>query len=226
VFNRTNLLIVVAALAAGLGLWAAQAWLQPRPPARDATAADPAASAPPAVDAATLRAARLFPASRAVPDFALQQSDGTTLTGAELRGRWTLVFLGFTHCPDVCPTTLADLGAAQKAWADLPEAIRPRVLFVSVDPARDTPAKAGEYAAFFHPATLAATAPEPALQDFASGLGLVYMAVETPAGDITFDHSTGVVLLDPQGRQAGLIRPPLVAADIAADLRRLAEATR
>jgi protein SCO1 len=221
VFNRTNLLIVVAALAAGLGLWAAQRYFAgaPASPAAVAVAA-------PAVAPDALRTVRLFPRPRAVPPFALRQSDGTALDGDELRGRWTLVFLGFTHCPDVCPTTLADLGAAQKAWGDLPDAIRPRVLFVSVDPARDTPAKAGEYAAFFHPATLAATAPEPALQEFAAGLGLVYMAVESPAGDITFDHSTGVVLLDPQGRQAGLIRPPLVAADIAADLRLLAETAR
>src|SRR5688572_28487024 len=127
-------------------------------PATNAAAVSaPAVSAPavdaPAVDASRLRTARLYPAQRALAPFELQQSDGTPLTADELRGHWTLVFLGFTHCPDVCPTTLSDLAAAQRQWADVPAGARPRVLFVSVDPARDTPAKTGEYAAFFHPDT-------------------------------------------------------------------------
>lgn len=217
-FNRRNLLIVMAALAAGLGLWAAQVAFGPAPSA-------PVEVAGPAIDPASLKTVRLFPQPRAIPGFALEQSDGTPLTPDELRGRWTVVFLGFTHCPDVCPTTLTELASSQKAWETLPESRRPRVLFVSVDPARDTPAKTGEYAAYFHPATLAATAPEPALGQFAAGLGLVYMKVATNDGDYTMDHSSALVLIDPQGRQAGLIRPPLIPADIAADLATLVEAT-
>jgi protein SCO1/2 len=216
VFNRRNLLIVMAALAAGLGLWAAQVAFAP-------TASRPVEAAAPAVDPASLKAVRLFPSPRAIPGFALEQSDGTPLTPDELQGRWTVVFLGFTHCPDVCPTTLTELAQSQAAWETLPEDRRPRLLFVSVDPERDTPAKTGEYAAYFNPATLAATAPEPALGQFAAGLGLVYMKVATTDGDYTMDHSSALVVIDPQGRQAGLIRPPLVPADIAADLARLAE---
>ena len=219
-FNRRNLLIVIAALAAGLGLWAAQVAFAPTAPG----APQAVEAAGPAVDPATLKAVRLFPSPRAIPGFALEQSDGTPLTPQELQGRWTVVFLGFTHCPDVCPTTLTELAQSQAAWESLPEAVRPRVLFVSVDPARDTPAKTGEYAAYFHASTLAATAPEPALGQFAAGLGLVYMKVATPGGDYTMDHSSALVVIDPQGRQAGLIRPPLVPADIAADLAALTEA--
>jgi protein SCO1/2 len=223
VFNRSTLLILMAALAAGLGLWAAQVHFG-NPHARPAASARTMASD--AVDPARLATVRLYPQVRALPPFELQQSDGTTLTADELHGRWTLVFLGFTHCPDVCPTTLSDLAQAQKAWADLPEATRPRVLFVSVDPERDTPAKTGEYAAFFHPDTLAATAPVPALEAFAASLGLVFMKVGTAAGDYSMDHSVGLVLIDPLGRQAGLVRPPLRPADIAADLRLLTESGR
>jgi protein SCO1/2 len=225
VFNRTTLLILMAALAAGLGLWAAQLAFGPAP-----TAVRPAAPAPtegPAVDPATMKAVRLFPQLRAVPDFALQQSDGTALSARELQGRWTIVFLGFTHCPDVCPTTLSELAQVQKQWAGLDPARRPQVLFVSVDPERDTPEKTGEYAAYFHPDTLAATLPEPALRDFATSLGMVYMKVPTGDGafDYTMDHSTALVVLDPRGHQAGIIRPPFVPADIAADLAALAEAS-
>jgi len=218
VFNRTTLLILVAALAAGLGLWAAQVALVPVPVT---TTADQPAG--PAVAPDQLKAVRLFSRPRPLPAFALEQSDGTPLEAAELQGRWTVVFLGFTHCPDVCPTTLSELALSQKAWADLPEARRPQVLFVSVDPERDTPAKTGEYAAYFNKATLAATAPEPALGQFAAGLGLVYMKVATNDGDYTMDHSSALVVIDPQGRQAGLIRPPFVPADIAADLALLSE---
>lgn len=213
-FNRNTLLILLAALAAGLGLWAAQVAFAP--------GGAPAAQAP-AVDLASLKAVRLFPSPRAIAPFSLQQSDGSALDPAELAGRWTVVFLGFTHCPDVCPTTLTELSQAQKAWDALPEARRPRVLFVSVDPERDTPEKTGEYAAYFHPATLAATAQEPALEQFATSLGLVYMKVPVEGGDYTMDHSSALVVLDPRGLQVGLIRPPFVPADIAADLARLAE---
>lgn len=219
-FNRTTLLILVAALAAGLGLWAAQVVFGPQ---RVAAPAAPVEG--PALDPASMKAVRLFPQVRPVPDFALMQSDGTALSAKELQGRWTIVFFGFTHCPDVCPTTLSELALVQKQWAGVDPAARPQVLFVSVDPERDTPEKTGEYAAYFHPDTLAATLPEPALQAFANSLGMVYMKVATEAGDYTMDHSTALVVLDPRGRQAGIIRPPFVPADIAADLIELSKAT-
>ena len=124
---------------------------------------------------------------------------------------------------NVCPTTLSTLANAQKQWAALPEAKRPRLLFVSVDPDRDTPKRTGEYAHYFHPDTWAATAaPEP-LAQFAQAMGLVYMKVPLEGGDYTMDHSVTMVVLDPQGRQAGLVGPPLKWQDIADDLARLAQ---
>src|SRR4029079_12400118 len=119
---------------------------------------------------------------RVLPAFSLQQSDGTRLVPGELQGHWTIVFLGFTHCPDVCPTTLAELAGAQKQWSTLPDSIRPRVLFVSVDPDRDSALLAGEYAHAFHPDTLAATADVPALEAFARSLSLVFQKVPPDAG--------------------------------------------
>jgi len=221
VFNRTTLLILMAALAAGLGLWAAQVLFGPQ---RTVAAAAPAVAEGPAMDPASMKTVRLFPQPRKVPDFTLLESDGTALSAKELQGRWTVVFFGFTHCPDICPTTLSELALVQKQWAGLDPATRPQVLFVSVDPERDTPGKTGEYAGYFHPDTLAATLPEPALQAYANSLGMVYMKVPTEAGDYTMDHSTALVLLDPRGRQAGIIRPPFVPADIAADLIALSKA--
>ncbi len=206
--SRATVLVLIAAVAGGLGLMLAQRYFAP-PPATPAPLA--------------LQAVRLIEPARPIADFKLVRSDGTALTLAGLRGHWTLVFLGFSHCPDVCPTTLANLAKAQKRWDALPEARRPRLLFVSVDPDRDTPKIIGDYVRYFHPATIAATANEPALGQFAHELGLVYMKVPQENGDYDMDHSATLVLLDPQGRQAGLVRPPLVADAIAADLALLAE---
>lgn len=214
--QRSILLVLCAALAAGVGLMVAQHYFG-KPGATPANA--------PRLHAVT----RIEPA-RELPSFRLQGSDASALTVETLRGHWTIVFLGFTHCPDVCPTTLSELAKAQNAWKDMPEGKRPRVLFVSVDPERDTPKLTGDYAHYFHADTLAATAAEPALAEFARGLGLVYMKSPLPGGDYTMDHSATLVVLDPQGRQAGLIRPnpppkpALDWRDIADDLRKLTEA--
>ena len=215
-FNRTTGIILIVALAAGLGLLAAQKFFSSP------------ATAPqwPALQSITL-----YPQPRPLPAFSLRQADGTQLTAGELNGHWTLVFLGFTHCPDICPTTLAELAQAQKLWADLPDSIRPRVLFVSVDPERDTPLDIGEYAHAFHADTLAATADIPALENFAKALGFVFMKVpgktfaQNP-DDYSMDHSSGIAVIDPQGRVAGLIRPPFNPKAIAADLTALTQASQ
>jgi protein SCO1/2 len=208
-FNRTTVLVLVAALAAALGLWAAQRHF---------------GSAAPTQWPQT-QAVRLFSPPRELPDFSLRQSDGTALVPGELKGHWTLVFLGFTHCPDVCPTTLAEMAQAQKQWASIPEAMRPRVLFVSVDPERDTPDRIGEYAHAFHKDTLAATADLPALERFAKSLSMVFAKVPPPDGipadQYSVDHSASMAVLDPQGRMAGLIQPPLDPKVIAADMAAL-----
>ena len=206
-FNRTTAWILVAALAAGLGLLAAWQLF-----GRGGETKAP-----------QLEAVTLLPQPRELPAFNLRQSDGTPLVAGELAGHWTLVFLGFTFCPDVCPTTLAELAQAQKQWESMPESTRPRVLFVSVDPERDTPGKTGEYAHAFHPDTLAATADVPALEKFATSLGFVFMKApganfEHNPQDYSVDHSAHIAVLDPQGRLAGLIRPPLQPQAVAADL--------
>lgn len=210
-FNRTTLVILIVALAAGLGLLASQKFL---------AGTDKAGP--------QLQAVKLLPKPRELPAFSLQQSDGTQLVPGELKGHWTLVFLGFTHCPDVCPTTLAELAQAQKQWATLPESTRPRVLFVSVDPERDTPDRIGEYAHAFHRDTLAATADIPALEKFARSLSLVFAKAPppqgAPAGQYSVDHSAAIAVLDPQARMAGVIQPPLVPKAIAADMMVLTQA--
>jgi protein SCO1/2 len=109
-FTRTTASILIAALAAALGLWAAQHWFGQR-----------AAAGP------RLQAVKLFEQPRTLPAFSLRQSDGTQLVPGELNGHWTVVFLGFTHCPDICPTTMAELAQAKQQWSALPDSTRPRL---------------------------------------------------------------------------------------------------
>jgi len=208
-FNRNTGVVLAIALAAGLGLLLAQKVFGPAGNGGRQTGS-----------------IIFYPTPRPVPDFSLSQSDGTRLIPGELRGHWTLVFLGFTSCPDVCPTTLAELALAQKQWEGIPESLRPRVVFVSVDPERDTPARLGEYAHAFHKDTLAATADVPSLERFATPLGLVFQKApgknfDRNPNDYSMDHSASIAVLDPEGRLAGLMRPPFDPKLIASDLTKL-----
>jgi protein SCO1/2 len=201
--------VLIVALAAGLGLWAGQRWFG----ASGSTAAGLQSR---------LASTVLYPEPRALPAFALEGGDGT-LDAAALRGRWSLVFLGFTHCPDICPTTLAQLAQAEKLLADLPLERRPRIVFVSADPERDTPAKTTEYARYFSPDALGATADHARLEPFVRSLHMVYAKSEGADGDYSVDHTAYIAVLDAEVRHVGMIRPPLDPKTIAADLRLLTE---
>lgn len=199
-------LLLVVALAAGVGLWAGQRYF----------GGDARGGAP-----ESLRNTLVYPQPRELPAFELTAPDGTPLTAQSLQGRWTLVFVGFTHCPDVCPTTLAQLAQADQRWDALPQAQQPRVLFVSVDPERDTAERAGEYARFFDPDFVAATGDHAALEPFARNLGMVYMRTPLENGGYTVDHSASIAVLDPQGRLAAVVRPPIDTDDLVADIQTL-----
>jgi protein SCO1 len=188
-FNRTTLLVLVAALAAGLGLWLSQG-LGNR-------------SAQPELDLVTL-----LPEAREIPDFRLQRAGNGSLTKADLTGRWSIVFLGFTHCPDICPTTLAELGQAEKLWSEaLPEEERPNIVFVSADPERDTPELTQEYAGFFSDGAIGATADIPTLERFTRSLLLVFAKAPGDNGDYSIDHSAQLAVLDPDGHFVAFVRP-------------------
>ena len=199
-----NWLILVAALAAAVGLWLGMRVLAPAP-------------------GPSLSFVVLYPAPRELPAFQLDRSDGGKLTLEDWKGRWTVVFFGYTNCPDVCPTTLSDF---KQVWKRLPAATKQRMRFdfVSVDPQRDTPAQRARYVGFFDPDFVAASGDDEQLTRITHALGLVYARGEPKDGTYDVDHSASAVLIDPQGRQAGVLRPPFDAAKIAADLTTLAGA--
>lgn len=195
-------LILIAAIAAALGLWlgARQFGAPPRP---------------------NLSAAVFYPAPRALPEFRLTRSDGQPLTLADWKGHWTVAFFGFTNCPDVCPTTLATFKQVWNTF-DAATAAKLRFDFISVDPARDTPEQLARYVGFFSKDFVAATGSDEELTRLTRALGLIYARGEPADGTYSVDHSASAVIIDPQGRQVGLFRPPFEAAKIAADLKTLA----
>jgi protein SCO1 len=159
-----------------------------------------------------------LPQAKAVPPFSLTDTTGRTFTRAELVGRPALVFFGFTHCPDVCPTTLVKL--AQTVKRARPPGLR--VLFVTIDPQRDTPSVLGAYVHAFDPAFEGLTGSPQAIAALAAAFGVAVNRVELPGGDYTMDHSAVVFLVNDAARITAIFTPPLEAAALAADLDRAA----
>lgn len=131
-------------------------------------------------------------------------------------GEWTLIFPGFTYCPDICPTTLGLLAALPSKVPGL------KVRLFSIDPERDSPERLRAYVQHFHPEFGAFTTPEPGLAAAARALAVVYVRVPTADGaDYTMDHSSALALLNPKGEVAAFFTPPFDIPGIAEDLKRL-----
>lgn len=165
--------------------------------------------------------ATVFSTPRAVPPLDLVDQDGSPLGPDFFKGHWTLVFFGFTQCPDVCPTTLATLAQSVRQLADLPPARQPRVLLVSVDPERDTADILAPYVRFFDPAFLAARGSLEATAAAAAAFNVPYAKVELPDGGYTLDHGSGIFIVGPSGGTVAYLSSPHEAATIANDYRRI-----
>jgi protein SCO1/2 len=176
----------------------------------------PSPAVPPATERATV-----LGKSKPLPAFSLVGVDGRPLGSGFFKGRWTLVFFGFTTCPDVCPTTLATLAQFTKQLADLPAPEQPRVLLVSVDPERDDPAKLAAYVRFFDPAFHAATGDVQAVSAAAAAFGVPFSKVSLPEGGYTMDHGSGLFIVDPSGGIAAYSSAPHDAAVLARDYRKI-----
>jgi protein SCO1/2 len=163
---------------------------------------------------------------RAVPDFSLIDQRGQPFGPSNLRGRWSLLFFGYTNCPDFCPTTLTTLAALEKRLRESGAAVRPQVVFVSVDARRDTPAQLAKYVPYFDPDFTGVTAAnQPAIEAFARRFG-VAVALSTPRADgsYTVDHSAEIFVIDPAGKLAAILTGPFTPEALRADLQRIVTA--
>ncbi len=146
--------------------------------------------------------------------FQLTDQDGNQITEQDFRGKPFLVFFGFTHCPDICPTTLFEVSEVMNALGD--DADRVAALFITVDPERDTPAVLKDYLSSFNPRVRGATGNEEQLAQVKRGFRAYSKKVPTGNGDYSVDHSAIVYLMDKDGRFVApfnLKRPPQDAAN-------------
>jgi len=195
---RARWLLVAAALCAGLaGFWIARQLDRGAP---------------------QLASGTWLPRPKPVIDFQLTDASGRSFTRQDLAGAPTLVFFGFTHCPDVCPTTLVKLAQVQRRTA-VPAL---RVIFISVDPQRDSPPLLGQYVHAFDPRFQGLTGDPETIARLAANFGVAVNRVELPGGDYTMDHSAVVFVLDDSAHIVALFTPPFDVTALSADLARAA----
>lgn len=155
----------------------------------------------------------------ATEDFRLDSTVGQPISLSDYAGRYTVLYFGYTTCPDICPTTLADLSKAEKLLGD--SANRMQVFFVTVDPERDTVDRMRDYLAFFSPSFVGLNGDVTETERIASQFGVVYEKkfVSGSATDYLMDHTSAVVVLDPERKPLLMFPYGVTAEQMADDLR-------
>jgi protein SCO1/2 len=154
--------------------------------------------------------ALVLPAGQAVPEFSLLDQDGNPVDATVFRDRWDLVFFGFTHCPDVCPTTLQVLSQAQQTLRESAATTLPRIVLVSVDPER--------YMRHFGEGSLGLTGDLEEIRKLAGGLGIFFEKQPAVDGNYGVDHSAAVLLIDPNGELKAVFGAPHAPDNFVHDL--------
>ena len=207
--NLAFLVLGILALIAGVA-----AWLQ---------LAAPRSSQPGGV--VETRSATLLPQLRKLQPFSLMDQHGRPFSNQTLEGQWTILNFGYTHCPDICPTTLAMLKNMSDRLDSAGASATPQIAFVSVDPERDTRQRLAEYMKYFDPSFLGVTGSDDELKRLTQPLGILYAKVTTEKSAMGYvmDHSASIILVDPQGRYHALFSPPYDPGIMAQDIIRITE---
>lgn len=179
---------------------------------------------PPAPPELSQGTTRLEP-PRSLRAFELTDHKGAAFNLDRLHGRWSFLFFGYTHCPDICPTTLSTLNAVARDIAALPSSPpTPQYVFISIDPERDTPEQLAKFVPYFNPSFIGATGTKSAIDALTNQLSVVYLKVETDnPGSYMMDHSAALLLIDPRGRLHALMSPPFDPIGMAQDFQKLTQ---
>ena len=194
---RNTVIAIIAVVAIGTGAWLSALLVVPPPAPRIAT---------------------VLPGASELPEFALLNQDGEPFDREGFKGHWSLVFFGFTHCPDICPLTLQVLANAQRQLAAAGEAPLPRIVLISVDPERDTPDVMRDYVAYFGDGHLGITGDIEELRKLTRSLGIYFEKSAIDGDSYSVDHSAVVLLLNPDGRLHALFSAPHEAENFVHDL--------
>jgi len=198
--RRRIILISIGALALLFGMWLQFNYnKKPAPP--------------------TLVSATIFPQSRIINPFQLTDDEGKPFTLDNFKGHWSIVFFGFTNCPDLCPTTLSTLNDAYKKLVAAKQNPMPQVVFISVDPEADTPDRMKTYLSSFNKAFLGAVGSQEQIDQLTKELSVLYAKIAQKDAHYTIDHSGTILIINPQGQFAGVFSMPHNADNIAHDLQ-------
>jgi protein SCO1/2 len=151
--------------------------------------------------------------------FHLVDQNGKTVSDADLKGKWSLIYFGYTHCPDACPTALNAIAIALDDLGPKRDAVRP--VFITVDPERDTSEVLKSYATSFDMPLLALTGTPAEVAQAAKDYRVYYAKHPEPGGDYSMDHSSVIYVMDPEGRFTATFTPESSPEDIAARLKKL-----
>jgi protein SCO1 len=151
--------------------------------------------------------------------FRLVDQNGKTVTDADLKGKWSLIYFGYTHCPDACPTALNDIAVALDELGPKRAAVRP--VFITVDPERDTPEVLKAYVTAFDAPILALTGTPEAIARAAKAYRIYYAKHPEAGGDYSMDHSSVIYVMDPQGRFTASFTHESSPEEIAERLKKL-----
>jgi protein SCO1/2 len=163
--------------------------------------------------------------TRALADFSLIDNRGRSFGAENLRGHWSLLFFGYTDCPDYCPTTLTMLAALEKQLRAAKTVAPPQVIFVSVDAKRDTPARLNQFVPNFDPEFIGLTAAnQPAIEALAKEWGVAVNIQYAADGNYIVDHSTVIFVIDPAGHLAAILSGPFTVDALQSDYRRIVTA--
>jgi len=151
--------------------------------------------------------------------FRLVDQNGKTVTDADLKGKWSLVYFGYTHCPDACPTALNDIAVALDELGPKRAAVRP--VFITVDPERDTPEVLKSYVTAFDTPILALTGTAEEIAQAAKSYRVYYAKHPETGGDYSMDHTSIIYVMDPQGRFTASFTHESSPEEIAERLKKL-----
>jgi protein SCO1/2 len=160
--------------------------------------------------------------ARPLADFSLIDTQGRSFGSANLRGHWSLMFFGYTNCPDYCPTTLTTLAALEKQLRAAKTVAPPQVIFVSVDAKRDTPAQLNQFVPYFDPEFVGLTAAsQPAIEALAKKWGIAVNIQYAANGNYIVDHSAEIFVIDPAGNLAAILTGPFTVDALKSDFQRI-----
>lgn len=162
---------------------------------------------------------------RPLPAFTLEGTDGYAIDAQHLRGQWTFLFFGFTHCASICPVTMAELAKMTRALSQDADVPQPKVIMITLDPQRDSLQRMQEYVHAFDPKFIGARGALAEVQILAHTMGIAYTQVKSRVqarpNDYSIEHSGAIILLNPNGDLIAFFTPPHQADLIVKDYRRL-----